>query len=412
MKQKFTKYQMFIVAMLAFLQFTIILDFMIMSPLGAILMPALNITPAQFGLVVSAYAFSAGASGLLASGFADRYDRKRLLLFFYTGFVLGTLFCALSPTYEVLLIARIVTGIFGGVLGSIVMAITTDLFEMNMRGRVMGFIQTAFAGSQILGIPIGLLISAKWGWHAPFLMIVGVSTLVGIAIIIVMKPIDEHLKLQKTHSALKHMANTISTPRYLMGFALTALLTIGGFMLMPFSSAFTVNNMGISLTDLPTMYLFPGIVAMFAGPIIGRFSDKVGHVRMFTVGSIFSVTLVIIYTHLGITPLIWGILVSSLMLIAMTSRMIPSQALTSALPDIASRGSYMSVSSSIQQVSGGIASIVAGYIITADASGKLQHFEVIGYVIAVTTFISGVLIVYINRTVTQSASVAPTATMH
>ena len=95
----FSRYQKFVIAILAFLQFSIILDFMIISPLGAMVMPALHISPQQFGLAVSSYAFSAGASGLLAAGFADRFDRKRLLLFFYAGFILGTLLCALATTY-------------------------------------------------------------------------------------------------------------------------------------------------------------------------------------------------------------------------------------------------------------------------------------------------------------------------
>lgn len=189
---QFTGYQKFVVAILAFLQFTIILDFMIMSPLGAIMMPALSMSPAQFGTVVSAYAFSAGIAGLLAAGFADRYDRKKLLLFFYVGFVLGTLFCALAPNYEALLLARIVTGLFGGVIGSIVFAITTDLFPLEMRGRVMGFIQTAFAASQVLGIPAGLYFSNHWGWHAPFLMIVAISSFVGVIIWYNLKPINDH----------------------------------------------------------------------------------------------------------------------------------------------------------------------------------------------------------------------------
>ena len=136
----FSGYQKTVVAMLAFLQFAVILDFMLMSPLGALIMPDLKIGPAQFGLVVSAYAFSAGVSGLLTAGFADRYDRKKLLLFFYTGFVLGTLWCGLANSFHALLAARIVTGIFGGVIGSVVLAIATDLFEVALRGRVMGLI--------------------------------------------------------------------------------------------------------------------------------------------------------------------------------------------------------------------------------------------------------------------------------
>src|SRR5688572_16524151 len=104
----FSKYQRFVIALLALLQFTIILDFMIISPLGDILLKSLGLTTSQFGSVVSAYAISAGISGILAAGFADKFDRKKLLLFFYTGFIIGTLFCALAYNYETLLLARMV----------------------------------------------------------------------------------------------------------------------------------------------------------------------------------------------------------------------------------------------------------------------------------------------------------------
>src|SRR5580658_1284520 len=189
----FSRYQIFVVAVLAFLQFTIILDFMIVSPLGAIVMPTLHITPQQFGFAVSSYAFSAALSGVLAAGFADRFDRKRLLLFFYAGFVLGTLFCALAQTYPMLLMARIVTGFFGGVIGSVVLAIATDLFPLEMRGRVMGYIQTAFAASQVLGLPAGLYLTNHWDWHAPFLAIVAVGVPAEVIIMLFMQPVVGHL---------------------------------------------------------------------------------------------------------------------------------------------------------------------------------------------------------------------------
>ena len=159
---KLSGYQRFVVALLAFLQFSIVLDFMIISPLGAIIMPDLGISPQRFGEIVSAYAFSAGVSSLLAAGFADRFDRKRFLLFFYTGFLVGTALCALAPNYPLLLTARIVTGLFGGVISSIVLAVATDLFAFDMRGRVMGVIQTAFSASQVLGIPAGIYIANLW----------------------------------------------------------------------------------------------------------------------------------------------------------------------------------------------------------------------------------------------------------
>src|SRR5579863_9449945 len=185
---KFSRYQKVVIGILGFLQFTVILDFMIISPLGAIVMPTLHISPRQFGLAVSSYAFSAGVSGFLAAGFADRFDRKRLLLFFYFGFMLGTLLCALATTYPLLLGARIVTGLFGGVIGSIVMAITTDLFPLEMRGRVMGVISTAFAASQVLGLPAGLFFANHWGWNAPFFAILVIAIPVGVVIQAFMLP--------------------------------------------------------------------------------------------------------------------------------------------------------------------------------------------------------------------------------
>src|SRR4051795_5524658 len=182
----FSRYQAILVALLALVQFTIIIDFMIMSPLGAILMPALDISAAQFGVAVSAYAFSAGISAILAAGFADRFDRKRLLLFFYLGFTLGTLVCALAPNYHVLLLGRIVTGLFGGVIGSGVLAIITDLFPLHLRGRVMGFVQTAFAASQVLGIPTGLFLANRWSWHVAFGALVGLSVIGIFAVLFLM----------------------------------------------------------------------------------------------------------------------------------------------------------------------------------------------------------------------------------
>ena len=266
----FSPYQSLIVVLLALVQFTIILDFMIMSPLGAIMMPALDITAAQFGVAVSAYAFSAGISGILAAGFADRFDRKRLLLFFYVGFTLGTALCAVAPNFHVLLLGRIVSGLFGGVMGSIVLAIITDLFALHLRGRVMGFVQTAFAASQVLGIPVGLFLSNHWNWHVCFAALVGLSIVAMAAILIVMKPVNEHLGLSPDQNAFRHLIATVRQPRYLMAFSVTTLLATGGFMMMPFGSAFTVHNLGIDIVHLPTIYLVSGLFSIFMGPLSAK----------------------------------------------------------------------------------------------------------------------------------------------
>jgi predicted MFS family arabinose efflux permease len=402
----FTSYQKIVVAILAFLQFTVIFDFMIISPLGAILMPALKITPAQFGLAVSVYAFSAGASGLIAAGFADRFDRKKFLLFFYAGFLLGTFLCGFAQTYKTLLIARTVTGLFGGVIGSVVFAITTDLFAFEQRGRVMGFIQSAFAASQILGLPAGLYLANTFNWHAAFYLIVAIGALAGMIIIFKLKPVTEHLTAGKRNapSALHHLTTTFSNTRYLFAFAAASLLSVGGFMLVPFGSAYSVHNLGISIDRLPIIYLITGICAMFTGPLVGRAADRFGKFNILLCGAGISIVMVLIYTNLGITPLPMVILVNAVMFVGIFSRMIPSQALMSAIPTKETRGSFMSVSSSLQQFSGGIASVIAGLVVTEGIGGHLEHFNVLGYILVGTTLITTFQIYYIHKSYVTEAN--------
>lgn len=393
----FSGYQKFVIALLAFLQFTIILDFMILSPLGATLIPELKVSPSQFSLVVSAYAFSAGISGLLAAGFADRFDRKKFLMFFYVGFVLATIFCGLAPDYHALLAARMVTGLFGGVIGSIVFAITTDLFPLAMRGRVMGVVQTSFAASQVLGLPLGLYLSNHWGWHAPFLMIGTVSVVVGGFIVAYMRPITGHLVTKSDRNPLHHLVQTVSTPRYLQGFATTALLSTGGFMLMPFGSAFSVHNLGIRLDQLPLVYLITGAFSIVTGPVMGRVSDKRGKFPVFCFGSLLATVMVLIYTHLAVTPIAIVISISVVMFVGISSRMISASALMSAIPKATDRGAYMSISASIQQISGGIAAALAGVIVVEGPQGALEHYDILGYVVISSTLFTVVMMYFINR---------------
>jgi predicted MFS family arabinose efflux permease len=396
---KFTPYQVAVVAILAFLQFTVVLDFMILSPLGAMLMRDLGVKPAQFGLVVSAYAFSAGISGLLTAGFADKFDRKKLLLFFYSGFVLGTLLCGLAPSYRLLLGARTVTGLFGGVIGSISLAIVADLFPLEARGRVMGFVMTAFAASQVMGIPLGLYLSNAWGWHAPFIMIAAVSTVVGLVIFTTLRPVNAHLGKRVDRNPLHHLLATVVKPRHQWGFATTMLLALGGYMLMPFGSAFCVHNLGIRLEKLPMIYMATGVAALFAGPGMGRISDAFGKYRTFAAGSVFAIAIVLYYTRLGITP-IWAVMaINVAMFTAISARMVSAQALASAIPAAQDRGAYMSISSSMQQLAGGVASSCAGLLVTQTGDGPLEHYERLGYVVSVAMAATVVLMSRINAMV-------------
>jgi predicted MFS family arabinose efflux permease len=398
----FSAYQRNVVGLLAFLQFAVILDFMLMAPLGALIMPALAIEPKQFGLVVSAYAFSAAASGLLTAGFADRFDRKKLLLFFYTGFILGTLWCGLASSFETLLLARIVTGLFGGVIGSVVLAISTDLFPPQMRGRVMGLIQTAFAASQVLGIPIGIYLSNHWNWHVPFLAMAALGVVGGLAVVWLMQPVAAHLNAPQEHSPWRHLLHTLAMPRHLLAFATTALLTTGGFMLMPFSSAYVVNNLGIDLHSLPTVYLVTGLCTIFVGPTVGKAADAYGKFRVFVFGTLLSITMVLIYTHLGPVSLPLLIVVNAVLFVGIFSRMIPFQALVSSVPSSAQRGAFNAISASIQQLSGGFASVVAGHIVTLGANGKLQHFDVVGYVVVASSLVTFALLWRLQRDIAAS----------
>jgi predicted MFS family arabinose efflux permease len=397
----FSRYQIFVVAILAFLQFTIILDFMIVSPLGAIVMPTLHINPQQFGFAVSSYAFSAALSGILAAGFADRFDRKRLLLFFYAGFLLGTLFCALATTYPMLLMARIVTGFFGGVIGSVVLAIATDLFPLEMRGRVMGFVQTAFAASQVLGLPAALFLANRWDWHAPFIAIIVLAVPVGLLILWRLKPVNAHLALKQERSPLMHLLHTIADPRYRLAFCLVVLMSTGGFMLMPFGTAFIVNNVGLPLTTLPTIYLATGLFTVFMGPLVGKASDSFGKFKTFCFGTLVAIVMVAVWTNLGRTPLAAVIVINILLYLGIFSRMIPAQALLSAIPDVTKRGAFNAINASLQQFSGGISAAIAGAIIIQGPDGALRHFNWLGYIVMTVSAVALILMYFLHKSVPE-----------
>ncbi|HEY2648767.1 MAG TPA: MFS transporter [Puia sp.] len=399
MKQKkqagipFTGYQKFTIFLLAITMFTVVLDFMVMSPLGDILMKSLNIKPAHFGLAVSAYAFSAGISGLLTAGFADRFDRKKLLLFFYTGFIAGTLLCGVANTYPLLVGARIITGLFGGVIGSISMAIVADLFDLQHRGRVMGFMQMGFGASQVLGIPIGLYLANLWGWHAPFLWVGTMAIIIAILIAVKLKPLTKHLAIQQDKSALRHLLHTLAKKDYRIGFSATALLSIGGFMMMPFGSAFAINNLHITQHQLPLLFMVAGLSTLIVMPLIGKLSDKVDKFKIFVGASVWMAVIVVIYTNLAVTPLWLVVIFNVLMMCGIMSRMVPSSALITAVPVLQDRGAFMSINSSLQQIAGGVAAAFAGMIvIQKDKFSPLEHYNTLGYIIVGISAVSAFLL--------------------
>lgn len=394
----FTSYQKFIVFLLAFLQFTVVLDFVILSPLGDTIMKSLDMTTSQFGSVVSAYAFSAGTAGILAAGFADRFDRKKLLLFFYIGFLIGTVLCGLSNSYWMLFFARIFTGIFGGVITAISMAIITDLFMINQRGRVMGFVQMAFAVSQILGIPAGLYLANHWGWESSFFMIVILGLIVGVIVVLKMKPIREHLLIHQKQNALLHLIRTLSNKKYQTGLLAIAFLSIGGFMLMPFSSAFLINNINITEDELPLVFLFTGLSTIVVMPIIGKLSDKFDKFYVFAAGSILTIIMAIIYTSLTPAPLWLVIVINMILFMGIMGRAIPANTLNTAIPEKEDRGAYMSITSSLQQMAGGIGALIAGVIVVQPTkTSPLEHYDTMGIMVGVITLICIYFVYRVSR---------------
>ncbi len=286
-----------VLAILAAVQFTTIVDFMIVMPLGPQLMRTLDIGPAQFGLIVSSYTFAAGAAGLVASSIVDRFARRTTFMVLYSGFLLGTLLCALAPTYHTLVVARIVTGAFGGILGGLSMTIVGDVFPEERRGRATGSLMTGFSLASVAGVPLGLFLGTNFGWHVPFVALV----LAGIPALVLtpfaLPRLDDHVHASHPHP-LRSLVTTFSSGNHLNAFALIIMLMIGGFTVMPYLSAYLVANVGMSEQQLPIIYIVGGGLTLLAAPIIGRLADRFGKLTMFRIIGPFSALLLLGITHL------------------------------------------------------------------------------------------------------------------
>jgi predicted MFS family arabinose efflux permease len=293
--------------------------------------------------------------------------------------------------------------LFGGVIGSISMAIVADLFTTHQRGRVMGFIQMGFGASQILGIPIGLYLANAWGWHAPFLWVAGMAAIVAVLIAVKLKPINKHLGIKQEKSPFAHLTHTIAKKDYRIGFTSTALLSVGGFMMMPFGSAFAINNLHITQHQLPIIFMIAGLSTLVAMPLIGKLSDKIDKFKIFLYASIWSIVMIAIYTNLGVTPLWLVAILNVLMMMGIMSRMVPSTALSTSIPVMQDRGAFMSINSSLQQIAGGVAAAFAGTIVVQkDKFSPLEHYNTLGIIIIVISIISIFLLFRVDKLVKKN----------
>ena len=373
---------------LAGIQFTHILDFMIMMPLGPQFTALFGISNAQFGLLVSAYTLSAGFSGLMAATYIDRFGRKQLLLSMYSLFGLATLACAFAPDYVWLMVARVAAGLFGGVLSALSQTIVADVIPFERRGRAMSVVMTSFSVSTVAGVPLGLFLAAHFNWHAPF---VGIAALVGLLALgawQTLPRLDAHLHHPERVSVWRGIGQVLAEPNHLKAFAVSGLMMFAAFTVIPYITIYLQSNAGMQASEVPWIYLCGGVATLLSARYFGRLTDRVGKVRMFQRLAL-AVTVPLMATTLSQGLPLWGLLaISTLFFTVMSGRMIPGMAMISsaALPRL--RGTFMTLNSAVQSASMGLAALVAGFIIGRDAQGQLTLYWVAGLLGVVASLLS------------------------
>lgn len=377
-----TKKEWIVVLILAGLNFTHILDFMIMMPLGNYLMPAFNISPWWFTVLVGTYSISACIAGIMAAFVVDRFDRKKVLLYSYIGFLLGTMACGLAESYNLLLAARILAGFFGGIIGAQVLAIIADLFSYERRGAAMGSVMSAFALASIFGVPFSLHLTNSFhgNWHIPFLLIAAVGLVLVPLIILFIPTLTGHIRSAEERTAFwKVIGVVVQTPAQRSALLFSGLLMMGHFLVIPFINPYLEFNKGFSRSDTPDIYLYGGLASLVAAIVLGKIADKKGKLPVFTASVFLSILMVPIITRMPNVPFAVVLLFFAVWFVFATGRAVTAQAMISEVVTPQQRGSFMSFNGSIQQLGTGLASIVAGAIVIEDKSGKLHRFEWLGY---------------------------------
>ncbi|MBP9095991.1 MAG: MFS transporter [Ignavibacteria bacterium] len=390
---------------LATIQFTAIMDFMIVMPLGPQLMRLFDINPSQFGIIVSSYTFAAGFTGLVGAFFIDRFDRKTALLFNYIGFSIGTILCALAPTYEWLVAARIVTGLFGGVMGALVMSIVGDVVPEFRRATAMGIVMTSFSVASIFGVPFGLFLADLAGWHMPFYFLGFMGLIVSGIIYKVVPSVNTHMTKERP-SPVQVIKNVFGSKMQVRALIFMFVLILGHFSIIPYISPYLVANVGFPESYLKYMYLLGGAATIFTSPYIGRLADKYGKPKILTIIALISLIPVLAITNMPHVS-VWIVLTSSTMFfIFISGRMVPSMALVTSSVTPQHRGSFMSINSSAMQLASGTASFLSGLVIAKSAGGEILNYSYVGYGAVVFT-LAAILIARKIEPVSQEVKVNP-----
>ncbi|HEV8079421.1 MAG TPA: MFS transporter [Chitinophagaceae bacterium] len=398
-----------LLVILASINFTHILDFMIMMPLGNYLMPYFKISTQQFTLLVAAYTLSAGISGFIAAFFVDRFDRKKILLVGYAGFLLGTIACGFAPSYHWLLAARLLAGVFGGLIGAQVLSIVSDVFDYERRGAAMGAVMSSFSIASTIGVPFALYLANLFSWHAPFLLV----GFLGIALLpLIYKYVpamNAHIeKRENSESKLEVFKIVLRNPIQRLALLFSGMIMMGHFLIIPFINPYLEFNNGYSKTQTPMVYLVGGIAAFFAANILGKLSDRYGKLKIFTICILLSLPLVIVITMLPPISFSIVLVLFALWFIVATGRGVTAQALISNVVEPQKRGSFMSFNSSVQQLGTAAASLIAGFIVIGGSGGKIYRYEWLGYL---SVFIL-LICAYLGYKIFRSPEVKVDAELH
>lgn len=378
-----TKSQKILLFILSSLNFTHILDFMIMMPLGIYLMPFFNISPMQFSFIVAAYTVSAGISGFVAAFFVDNFDRKKILVSVYILFLVGTIACGLAPSYSLLLFARIFAGVFGGLIGAQITSIVADTFLYEIRGRAMGVIMSGFAIASTLGVPLALFLANKFSWHAPFLLVGFLGCVLVPFLVRFLPKMDGHI-VAGTHCFSEKwtiLTSVVKNRNQRYALLFTFLMMGGHFLMIPFINPFMIENVGYTKDFTPLIYLIGGITSFISANLLGKISDKHGKLTVYTWCLISAIPLIFVITNLPFgTKAFVSLFIFAIWFAVSTGRGVTGSAMVSNVVDATTRGSFQSFNSSMQQLGSGVASFVAGLIITENLQTKaVIGYEIVGY---------------------------------
>ena len=385
---------------LAGIQFSHILDFMIMMPLGPILMSSFGMGTHEFGLLVASYSFSAALSGLLAATFVDRFERKRLLLSIFTLFGLATLACGLAPGYSTLLVARGLAGVFGGIMGAMVQTIVGDVIPFERRARASGVVSTAFSLSTVAGVPLSLWLANHIGWRAPFILIAGIAALFVIVGLRILPELRQHISTDKRAHPFAAMFVVLRDANHLRALLLSALIIFSGFTVIPYITLYAVGNGGISLHDIPFIYLAGGAATLFTARRIGHLADLRGKVKIYRWVAAAALLPLFVVTQSGVVPLWLWLIYTTTFFVLVSGRMIPAMAIVTSAAQPKLRGTFMSLNATMQSFAMGLATTLAGFILTQNSAGQIVGYATVGY-IAMTANVLAIM--FVSRIVMHDA---------